>query len=42
MLIIDDAKKEHTVKALCKAIDIKRSTYYARLKSEACLDVHRF
>ena len=41
MQIIDDAKKDHTVKALCKAMDINRSTYYARLKSKACLDVQR-
>lgn len=41
MQIIDDAKKDHSVKALCNALDVKRSTYYARLKSRACFDAER-
>lgn len=41
MQIIDDAKKDHSVKALCAALDVKRNTYYARLKSQACLDMQR-
>ena len=38
MQIIDDAKKEHSVKELCAAVGIKRSTYYARLKSAQRID----
>ena len=41
MQIIDDAKKEYSVKELCAAVGIKRSTYYARLKSSERVDPQR-
>lgn len=41
MQIIDDAKKDFSVKSLCAALEIKRNTYYARLKSAQRIDVQR-
>ena len=41
MEIIDDAKKDFSIKALCSAVGVKRSTYYARVKSAQVVDVER-
>ncbi len=41
MEIIDDAKRDFSIKALCAAVGVKRSTYYARLKSAQVVDAER-
>ena len=41
MEIIDDAKEEYSIKALCQAVGVKRSTYYARVKSAQIVNIER-
>lgn len=41
MEIIDEAKKDFSVKALCKAVGVKRNTYYARLVSARTINLER-